>query len=346
MTNLPLAHQALLRALTTELPAPVLDEQVPAQKGGVRVRLNEVDDRLRRNADVLGQVADFCRDFLGILGDGDEGQDVAPRVCEGDQDRVRTALRQMARDWSAAGADERDAAYRPLLEAVEARRTRPAHTLRVLVPGAGLGRLAFDFAMRGYCAQGNEFSYFMLIPAHFLLNNTESVGEHVIYPYVHSTSNWRTAHDLLEGVRIPDVLPSSLAPGSDFSMVAGEFVEVYAKPEERGRWDAVATCYFLDTAKNVLRYMEVINAVLPIDGLWVNLGPLLWHFEHDSAPSLELTLDEVTGLLPMMGFAIEEIRTLPAQAYTGNAQSMLAHQYRPVFWVCRKVRDHAMAPPV
>lgn len=346
MCNAPREHQALLQDLATVLPTPVLGEALPPTVGGIRSRLAEVDDRIRRNADVLQQVADFCRSFLGM----DATAHARPTsdthaVSEANQDRVRTALRQMARDWSAEGRSEREAAYRPLLEAVAQRRT-PSADVRVLVPGAGLGRLAFEFALRGYTTQGNEFSYYMLIPSHFLLNSTQAVGEHVVYPYVHSLSNWSTAADLLQGVCVPDVLPSCLTPGTDFSMVAGEFVEVYAKPEEHGAWDVVATCYFLDTAKNVLRYIEVINALLPIGGLWVNLGPLLWHFEHESTPSLELTLDELLALLPKMGWEIEELRMLPEQAYTGNVRSMLAHQYRPIFFVGRKVRDHPMAPPV
>lgn len=364
LCNLPLAHQTMLRALSTPLPAPTLGEPVPDTEGGVRARLAEIDDRIRRNADVLAQVADFCRDFLGILGADDaeetdnaevDGADAGDTdghthakhtVSEGDQDRVRTALRQMVRDWSAEGRAERDAAYAPIVAAL-VQRMPPDRTVRVLVPGAGLGRLAFDLAAQGYSVQGNEFSYFMLIPSHFLLNNTQAVRQHVVYPYIHSVSNWVTAADLLHGVAIPDVLPSSLAPDTDFSMVAGEFVEVYAKPEERHAWNCVATCYFLDTAKNALRYMEVINALLPVGGLWINVGPLLWHFEHDAhTPSLELTLDEILALLPQLGFVVEELHMLPAQSYTGSAHSMLAHQYRPVFWVCRKVEEHVMAPAV
>lgn len=62
----------------------------------------------------------------------------------------------------------------------------------------------------------------------------------------------------------------------DFSMVAGEFVEVYgAKPEA---WDCVVTCFFIDTSHNVIDYMECINKILKPGGLWVNLGPLLWHY--------------------------------------------------------------------
>lgn len=358
--SLPRAHQALLQDVGPPVPGPLLEHGSSSGERGLRARLDEMDDRIRRNADVLEQVAQFCRTFLGLMegepGDGanesgaQSSHAASHSVSEHDQDRIRTALRQMARDWSAEGAEERERVYTPILEAVTERYpqlgSEERRAVRVLVPGAGMGRLAFDFAAQGFSTQGNEFSYYMLLPSHFLLNNTACVNEHVIYPYVHSVGNWRTAGDMLRPVRIPDVLPASLPPDVEFSMVAGDFVEVYAKPEERGAWDVVATCYFLDTARNVVRFLEVINAVLPLGGLWVNAGPLLWHFEHDEGLSIELTLDELLDLLGKLGFVLEERRTLPAQTYTGNTRGMLRHEYVPEFWVCRKVREHEMAPAV
>lgn len=335
---LPHAHQALL-SRAGHVHTPV------GSGCGYRAKLDEIDDRIRRNADVLEQIAAFTHSFVGLLEgeEGGEGAQPAPptkTVSDSDQDRVRTVLRMLARDWSADGHAERAGAYQPLLDAIEARMPDGG----VLVPGAGLGRLAFEFALRGYRAQGNEFSYYMLLPAHFVLNNTARIHEHTVYPYIHSCSNWVAADDMLRGVRVPDVLPSMLSPDANFSMVAGEFVEVYAKDEEHGAWDAVATCYFVDTAKNVLRYLEVLNRVLRVGGVWANVGPLLWHFEHDK-DSIELSVDELVALLPHFGFAIEEQRMLPPQQYTGTG-NMLMHVYTPVFWVCRKTRDIDMAPPV
>ena len=39
--------------------------------------------------------------------------------------------------------------------------------------------------------------------------------------------------------------------------------------------DAVATCFFLDTANNVFTYIDVIFNALKENGVWVNVGPLL-----------------------------------------------------------------------
>jgi carnosine N-methyltransferase len=35
--------------------------------------------------------------------------------------------------------------------------------------------------------------------------------------------------------------------------------EVYRKPEFRGAFDAVTTCFFLDTAHNFIDYIETIH---------------------------------------------------------------------------------------
>ena len=48
--------------------------------------------------------------------------------------------------------------------------TQHSDRQKVLCPGAGLGRLVLEIAGRGYAAQGNEFSYFMLLASNYLLN--------------------------------------------------------------------------------------------------------------------------------------------------------------------------------
>lgn len=100
-----------------------------------------------------------------------------------------------------------------------------------------------------------------------------------------------------------------------------QFIEVYSSPTESQKWDVVATCFFIDTARNFIRYLEVFNHLLPLGGLWINLGPLLWHYEGGSGSgsddneskkklleddiSIELTLEEVLDCTRRMGFEIE-----------------------------------------
>eukprot|EP01083_Nonionella_stella_P272441 923861_1 len=100
-------------------------------------------------------------------------------------DKVRSTLKQIARDWSALGAKERSNCYGPILDQLtelypnKQERTR----IRVLNPGCGLGRLPWEIAKLGFQCQGNEFSYFMLLTSHFVLNKCYKEEMFTIYPY-------------------------------------------------------------------------------------------------------------------------------------------------------------------
>ena len=89
-----------------------------------------------------------------------------PRPTPGEAEKVRYVLRNLCRDWSAEGAPERAESYGVLLAALQKHLPRPpppAPPPRVLIPGAGLGRLCVDVAALGYAAEGNECSYYMLL---------------------------------------------------------------------------------------------------------------------------------------------------------------------------------------
>lgn len=271
------------------------------------------------------------------------------RPIEFDLDKVRSTLKQLVRDWSEEGREEREASYQPIKEALLAHFSdvpmEERHNFRVLVPGAGLGRLAYDVAKLGFSCQGNEFSHYMLLTSFFILNRTQQVHQHTIYPYVHTLSNAPDRAAVLKRVQIPDALPSDLPPGSNFSLVAGDFEGVYgqqdanADPDEpsAGLWDAVLTCFFIDTAKNIVNYLRIIHRILAPGGVWINLGPLLWHFEENatSDPSIELDLEEVKALAAQIGFDIENERRVDT-TYVNNKDSMLGYVYHAAFWTATK----------
>ncbi|ETW77530.1 hypothetical protein HETIRDRAFT_327542, partial [Heterobasidion irregulare TC 32-1] len=269
------------------------------------------------------------------------------RPTDFDMDKVRSTLKQFVRDWSQEGREEREASYTPLKDAlvehfsdipVEERRN-----LHVLVPGAGLGRLAFDVAKLGFACQGNEFSHYMLLSSYFILNCTDTINQYTLYPYVHSFSNLPDRAAILREVKIPDVLPGGLAPGSNFSLVAGDFEEIYGSDSDdengpySGPWDAILTCFFIDTAKNIVNYLRIIHKILAPGGVWINLGPLLWHFENNSSndPSIELDLEEVKELARTIGFEIKNERTI-STTYVNNQDSLLGYVYHAAFWIATK----------
>lgn len=60
----------------------------------------------------------------------------------------------------------------------------------------------------------------------------EKVNSLTLYPWVHQFSNNKMSGDQTRAVTFPDINPHSLPPDSDFSMTAGDFLEVYTDPGE------------------------------------------------------------------------------------------------------------------
>lgn len=89
----------------------------------------------------------------------------------------------------------------------------------------------------------------------------------------------------------------------------------------RTEWDAVLTCFFIDTARNIVDYLERIFYILKPGGVWINLGPTLWHWENNSeGMSIEILGDDIKALATRLGFIIT-VRHLnpPARAATLTA---------------------------
>lgn len=67
----------------------------------------------------------------------------------------------------------------------------------------------------------------MLLGSFFMLNRTTTIDCHTIYPYIHSFSNHTSTEAMLRPVKVPDVNPAGLPKDSNFSLVAGDFLDVY-----------------------------------------------------------------------------------------------------------------------
>lgn len=264
------------------------------------------------------------------------------RVPSADIDKVRCIVRNIVRDWGEEGSLEREQCYLPILEELHRLfpdrkdlRQRPT----CLVPGAGLGRLACEISRLGFIAQGNEFSYYMLICSSFILNQSDQPLEWALHPWIHSNCNSLSDSDQLRAVHIPDLHPGSAGITEGFSMCAGDFVEVYSHPGQAGAWDSVVTCFFIDTAHNVVEYLEVIARALKPGGVWINLGPLLYHFaeaySREEEMSLELSLEDVKKVAAQFGLVLKKERLIET-TYTANCRSMMQNRYTAVFWIMVK----------
>lgn len=257
---------------------------------------------------------------------------------ESDLEKVQSTLKQFVRDWSTEGLEERNTCYKPIIDEILKEfplESVTASEIKILVPGAGLGRLVFEIAKLGYTSQGNEFSVFMLIASNFVLNKCRGVNMYVLYPWIHQCDNNLETEHQMQCISFPDINPAKELPQSaHISMAAGDFLQVYTDKDE---WNCIATCFFIDCANNIVAFIETIYKILKPGGIWVNLGPLLYHYsnvfdQNSIEPSYQVIKEVIKGI----GFRFEkEILNVPTK-YAQNPQSMLQYEYKSVYFVCRK----------
>lgn len=253
-------------------------------------------------------------------------------------ERVSTTLKQIMRDWSSEGKSERDC-YKVIINELKSlfKTSNPEELkeISVLVPGSGLARLAFEIAALGFKCQGNEFSLHMLIASNFILNKCQRINEYTIYPFVNSWCNNLSFENQRKAIKFPDLDFSKYTSNlSQFSMAAGDFLDIYKNKEE---WNSVVTCFFIDTAHNVVDYIEKIWHILKPNGYWINFGPLLYHFSDIAGEkSIELNYEQIKNVIKQVGFKYVKENTKVNSKYLFNESSMLKYTYDSVFFVVQK----------
>jgi carnosine N-methyltransferase len=300
-------------------------------------KLDQIKELVGRNQEVLFQMIQSHVDDI----EEDEQEVDVPQnrmkefvSAEQAQENIRSLLRQLVRDWSEEGVKERIMSYGPIVNALEDYfpGTEERNKAKVLVPGAGLGRLVHDLSNLGFDCQGNEFSLFMLLPSEWILNSGPKPGEKTIYPWILPFSNHLSVEDQTRPVLIPDITPTAPTTGGSMSMTAGDFLSVYTEPES---WNVIVTCFFLDTAKNVVEYIRRINQLLVPGGTWINHGPLLYHFEGSAEQSIELSMEEICRVI--QGFGLEIMQEARYDCpYTQDSLSMHQTVYQTHFMVIHK----------
>ena len=311
-------------------------------------------------------------------GGGPSADAEAPEDTQAAQSSVLGALLQLRREWSEDGAAERQQSYGPILDALarlvpvdRAPAGGPESAARVLVPGAGLGRLVYEAATRGYHALGVEPSFFMLLPAHYVLHSLVPAGRSAtIHPMVHELTNCRRAADSCRAVELPGAGPSP-APPPPVRLVSSAFEVLAAEPRHASAWDAVLTAFVVDACPDVTEACEQarpcsrrvlgpparslipgsspraaplthgdidalhaqVHQTLRTGGVWINQGPLLYHGQRGGP---KLTADELLLLLERRNFKVEEHQFRPC-VYCQDESSMRRTEYDCLFFVARKV---------
>ncbi|EKV12646.1 hypothetical protein PDIG_42470 [Penicillium digitatum PHI26] len=252
-----------------------------------------------------------------------------------DKTSVSQGMKHFVRDWADEGNEERQQSFGCILKSLAQMPRTKDRPLRVLLPGSGLGRLAHEAdKLGGFEVTMNEWSTYMNLAYRYV--SSVSVPDSVhFHPYIDWWSHQAKTDDLQRSVTFPNqvIEPSSVL------LVEGDFTTVFA--EHTGQYDIIVTLFFIDTARNLVTYLETIHRLLRPGGRWVNLGPLLY----GTAPFVQLSLDEIVTLSESMGFEFQETDatignvTLPnvpvrglEVAYGRNGRGLNKNAYQAQYW--------------
>ncbi|KAK0388834.1 hypothetical protein NLU13_5077 [Sarocladium strictum] len=266
-------------------------------------RFTDLQHHLSSNQALCDQIVSSGLEFYGIpRQELDEHiKAVEDKGGKADKTSVSQALKHVVRDWTTSGSRERDRTFSCLLGTLE--ELFPARTEddadnapRVLLPGAGLGRLGHDVAaLSGFQVTTNEWSMYMNLLYRFLTSSppiSSIANSTTFHPFVDSFSHHLRFSSQTRPLSFPD---SAIRPSSVL-LTEGDFTSVFV--DHADTYDVVLTYFFIDTARNLMSYLETIRRVLKPGGYWVNLGPLLY----GTAPFVQLSLEEIVTVSEVLGF--------------------------------------------
>lgn len=309
---------------------------------------------------------------------GGERSSTTMKETEG-YDTAKQVIHHTARDWTLGSTPCRDATNGWIVNAIsENASTNAQHhldrsVLRVLVPGAGLGRLAYDIStsvkLWGVAAiddvqvEANDSSITMAFAAQSVLDMLKKNTQSRIYPFVSDPqTNEIDSTKRFEGEVFPDeiaiesfqhcnVLKGELNTLPNLSFTVGDFVSTYSQNAKQGMYDVVATSFFIDTATNIYEYVMIMKHLLHSSesSIWVNVGPVQWH----PCALLHPTVDELKDIMEVSGFELitwEIAKGAVAyrhpddggqdDGFSSGARYTRSEAYRPLRFVARLKVDH------
>jgi len=270
------------------------------------------------------------------------------------------------RDWSQEGAPERARTHAALLSRLES--LFPSHEnrtgIRVLVPGAGAGRLAHDIAALGFattavdvsctlataaasmfsagCDSANNVVELATVESGAAESRGAGVGNVTVCPFLDVTSNLRSCRSRVRCSHVPDTLPT--CPSSLVYRVSSlEEMRRFVQEGCEAPFDVVVTLFFFDVPRDPLATAASIGQLLQTNGLWLNLGPLQYHTSilpkedqsdmPSSPPAVHLTAEQVALLLMSSvfdnaggpGWDVQTVEELECTYFPQPGRSMAQH---------------------
>jgi len=259
------------------------------------------------------------------------------------QDSAHAVFLQLAREWSHESANAncltRTSAFtcgELMAEACQSAHTpcsresfgqTLARPLRVLVPGCGTGRIAYDVAAalpEGSAIHAMDASLAMLVAFRAILRQNKMQQEPKlwrIYPGLLADPNsWSlNARSATASLQPPNAHEVEHAANS-LHLHLSDFL-VSRGSKDQTRYDAVVTVYFLDAVASLPEVLQCIVASLRSGGIWIQCGADPLRFLHPDAG--HFSWDEMKALAFALGFRLVKEESFVAEYMPHASQSIV-----------------------
>ena len=236
----------------------------------------------------------------------------------------------ISRDWTIERKNEREKNYIPIINMVQ-KFLKPE--TNILIPGAGLLRLGYELAKLGYNIDANDYYFYNVILCDYIFNYSKK-NQFCYQPLIRSFSNYLTEDAVFKKYSFPDE-DINLEGKGKMKMLCGDFTKLYN--DVSNYYDCVITCFFIDTAKNIFEYIEVIERVLKKGGIWINFGPLSYHWVgYEKLPSIEFPYDILKQVIQNYGFEFINEETKKTVIYCEIEDFMKNDVFNCIFFTARK----------
>ncbi|EGW30970.1 uncharacterized protein SPAPADRAFT_142865 [Spathaspora passalidarum NRRL Y-27907] len=301
-------------------------QQKVCEQVGYLDKLSKVNSAIVANSKFINDVADHCIQKYGITYKDFDMVKEGTQGASATNYRVIEALSHYVRDWSSL--DRLSDELQPIFNYINKQLSgiipeEEKSSTCIIVPGSGLGRIAHEIGKLGYgSVHSVEYSGLM---TSFVDFNYNSSTEHIynVHPYIHQNSNFYSTESQLRSIKLSSPLcpkPYSLhLHNSDFLEFSIPEVEKYTNV-------VVVSVYFLDTAENLMDYLDTIQRLTtnkPIKtGYWINVGPL----KYGTAAQVELNAHELKAIRQKTGWVdIDYVDSLTSPSSIGNDTGLLGY---------------------
>ena len=294
-----------------------------------KTRIKRLEEAQNQNQIFLKEIAKKYKPDSSFLKNIDE-KDIANTAYNESTTLNWAVFMYISRDWTAERKDEREKSYIPIINMVQ-KFLKPG--TNILIPGAGLLRLGYELSKFGYNIDANDYYFYNVILCDYIFNYSKK-NQFCFQPLIRSFSNFLTEDDVFRKFSFPDE-DINLDGKGKMKMLCGDFTKLY--DDVSNYYDCVITCFFIDTAKNVIEYIEIIERVLKKGGIWINFGPLSYHWiGYENIPSIELPYDILRQVIQNYGFEFLNEETNKTVIYCEMENSMKNDVFNCVFFTARK----------